>query len=261
VTVAPTSTGWSVSVSDPGGALLAPFVVSAVDWYGDTATYVARSGVSTEVAVGGGGFVAPDERDVHPYPPFDEQGLAEALLPSRLGGRSTDAFLARSAAHQERALENAFPGMTPDGLAPFVARLDSDVARASALQNACFLHGGVGEPAWDDALVRALQDPPITRYRPSLEYCGPTVGAAFTEELVALEARRRLSDHARLEYLVSFAHDARGMAAIGRLEADPPTRELGLIAADRLAIIVVFSGALDSPQAEEGKAARRAGTR
>ncbi|MFT3915508.1 MAG: M1 family aminopeptidase [Anaeromyxobacteraceae bacterium] len=106
----------------PGGELapLVPHAVTVVDAQGTARWVELPAGIETVVEVPPGGYLAPDESGLYPYPPLPPAGLEAILVPPPGSPYALAAFLARSAAHQELALSRTTLGLAD----PLLARPD-----------------------------------------------------------------------------------------------------------------------------------------
>jgi aminopeptidase N len=215
-TAPPDAMVWSVD--DPEGVLIAPFGVTSVDARGVATSYRVTASAPVTVPVAPGGYIAPDEDDVHPDlesnlnldPTSYSDLLAPHLVPTAADARR--ALLTRSAAQQELVLAS---GDLPLAAASFVAddaRLGSTIAQGSALAAACSSMQSAGDPAalaeWERAIFPVLQKTPAPAtfsYGTELPQCGvvlPTrVFAAQLPRLLADDTGRASE---RLDYAMAF---------------------------------------------------------
>ena len=136
------ATDVTFTITDPGATLLAPINVTVVDATGAAVSHAMDATAPLTVTVPDGGYLAPDESDVHPYwefsftvDPTEFYGqLAPLMMPT--SAPALAAFESRSAAHQERALYDfGLPAIAPTELDELVAALDSnDAAREAVVQ-------------------------------------------------------------------------------------------------------------------------------
>lgn len=193
------------SLDDPEALLVTPFQVTVVDGAGAGTLTQLEPGATT-IDVPPGGYIALDERDVHPD---WFTGEIPFLLPSADAART--AFLSRSAAAQESALaHSSLPFTSAAALARDYPQLDSSYARSLALLHGCRARVGSSPPArdaWQTALVSLLRTVDDAGFTPYLGECGSDVAhAAFGEELGALLASPlpTPAEMARLAWIASF---------------------------------------------------------
>src|SRR5262249_38917257 len=133
-----------LTATDPG-TMIAPIGVTVVDTAGAATPRVFAPGAPLTVIVQTGGYLAPDEQDVHPYWPgsftiagADYSALRAAMRPA--SATAISAWTARSAAQQERALADAgLPTHAGADLTAFYPALDSFFAQRSATLAGCAL--------------------------------------------------------------------------------------------------------------------------
>ena len=139
------SGGASVTLQDPGGALVAPMDIAWVAEDGSVREETLEIGTPLELAPQSGEFLLLDPLDRHPR--WDsfladsasreafEGSVIPLLIPTSPEGVAR--FLEAGGAHQELVVRRALPNVTPAGFLDFVAALDSEVARALAVKTAC----------------------------------------------------------------------------------------------------------------------------
>jgi aminopeptidase N len=196
-------------LTDPTGLVVAPFDVTVVDASGGETHATLDATEARTVDVPEGGYVAIDERDVHPDWVSDATPF---LVPE--AGPARAAFLSRSAAAEEKGLRYA---ATPFASAADLARdypeLDSSYARTVALERGCdalAVAAGADADAWQAALIPLVRarSPDEAAYTWGFGPCGvPFAQAALGEELAALVASPSTLDTsaaARLDWIASF---------------------------------------------------------
>jgi aminopeptidase N len=221
-------------LQDPSATLVTPVEVTVVDALGAAVVHTLGVDLATTLTVPSGGYLAPDERDLHPWSrTFTTSAtwgsLAPLFFPGTAEGRRT--LEDRSPRHQEVATgEGFFYVESPDELAGMVRRLDSRRARASATRQGCGLATWSGDPApWQPTLGALLREPAEPRFDPNLGQCGAELPPAiFGAELRAQLATPAATGLARLEYLLSFDYGADSLDLIGRVA----TGALGLATRD-----------------------------
>ena len=205
----------TLSLTDPGETMIAPTVVTVVDGQGRPASSTLVPDMPLTVPVLTGGYLAPDERDVHPewWPSFDVApaeyaNLVPLFLPTSDAARAT--FAARSAAHQERAFDALLGFAAPLNLPPtafsaLYTDLDSTVARRSAAIEGCVAWKSHPDDAWSTALEKILPSPALTTWSTGYARCEidlPT--RIFGTELADLVTRVDAQSASRLVYLLSY---------------------------------------------------------
>lgn len=230
-----------LTLDDPSHLLLVPYGLTLVDGSGAVTTQALTAGVPLEVSVPSGGYLAPDEAEVHPDVPVANgifQALATVLQPTP-GTASGDLFASRSASHQERAIRSGgLPPLSPDRFQAYYEALDSDRATVEALAAACHLvHSlpSTDRTPWLAALTPIFHAPRVARPRANFLECGPEVGATFLAELQALAAGADVTQLARLEYLLWFDYGPDGQAVIAQVAGSAPSLRLRNQASARIA--------------------------
>jgi len=232
------------TLHEGGGQLLTPVELTVVDADGQASVQTLVPEVPLALSIPDGGYLAPDEGDVHPwsvlvgYDAINRMG--SYLRPSTPAALA--AFESRSAAQQERALEDRnAPAVGADRLREVYAQLDSSFARDNTLQAACrALEGlpaeGADAAAWVDALAPLIADPPLPAYRPWWRRCGVALPRrALAPQLATLGAHPTDAAMARLEYLVSFNYgEVDSLALISPLVTQTFSLRLQNLAISRL---------------------------
>lgn len=238
----------TLGLADTTATLLAPYGVTVVDAAGAATLHTLTPGSPLAVGHVAGGYVAPDEGDVHPGYPIAQQmfiDLGPLLRPD--GGAAAAAFLSRSASHQERALSyGPLPALEPGQFRAFYDALDSDTASTLALLGACWRVSTlpvVDRAAWIAVLAPIFAAPREEAAGGIGLACGPELGAAFLAELQALAAGATASQLARLEYLLGFDYDAAGQAVVSQLITSAPSLRLRLAAQARIDLQPARAGA------------------
>jgi hypothetical protein len=201
------------------------------------------------VLVPPGGYLAPDEADVHPdwgsSFAVDATAFGETLLPLFIPSAAAawTAFGARSAAHQERTLwDLGLVGVGPAAFSGLYGALDSTVARRGAELAACdtvrFLAGNGGDVSgWAAVLPPFLAAPATPTFNTRYAGCGPDLAAALGGELAGLADAATAGSAARLLYLMSFDYGAAAsFDAVGRVASAGPSLQLRDQAVARLSL-------------------------
>jgi aminopeptidase N len=235
-------------LGDPAHLLLDGLAITVVDAAGQATTSELVPGTPLTVTVPAGGYLAPDEQDLHPYWSssfLDRMETYSLLLPFLIPppGPALDAFESRSAAAQERAIVFTAATLTPEQLGGYYDHLDSDVAKRQASFDACFALSQVApdQPdvaaAWASALTPIVKTPAQASFTTRYASCGvPLATSALGPELEAAAAAPTPVVTARLEYLMGFDYGAAAtMAALGTLATSAPTLRLRDQAFNRLA--------------------------
>jgi hypothetical protein len=239
----------TLTLADPAGLLLDPIALTVVDGSGAATPHALAPGAPLVVDVPPGGYVAPDERDVHPYwtASFDvdvdqHAQLAPLLAPGAAGALA--AWQARSAATQERALSLAdLPDLAPATLPDIHGALDSSLAQRTLVLDGCralaALPAGAPEiDAWAGALAPLLAAPAAPAYLPALGSCARAVPPELRAELAALAdqgAAIPAARLARLEHLLGLDYGAADtFALVSRIATSAPSLRHRDLALDRL---------------------------
>ncbi|MET0594160.1 MAG: M1 family aminopeptidase, partial [Polyangiaceae bacterium] len=234
-----------LNLTDPGGTMIAPSAMSVVDATGQVTSSVLVPDVPLELLVPTGGYLAPDEKEVHPawlelFVPLldDARRLAPLFLPKSEAALAT--FASRSAGHQERAVDATFYAPTFDVAAiafpAFYDGLDSTFARRSAELQGCFTLSREFASLWPEVLAPILAKPSRTTPSTSYGYCGVNFATKnFDTEMTSLSANLDARSAGRFAYLSSFDYGAGAtFDALSVVALTAPTLELRERALDRL---------------------------
>jgi len=211
-----------------------------VDDSGVATTQVLGPDAPVTVVVPPGGYLAPDEGDVHPFSSsYDVPNLGEiARLLVPTDPDALGVFETRSAAHQERAMfQFLLPPSTPEALVAIYRQLDSSQAQREALIEGCQQMGKAIDPAgWVTALSPLVKEPAIQSFNARYAACGTALAAtAIKPELVELLAHPSTQSLARLEYLISFDFGpADSLALLSGLATQSPSLAIRERAISRL---------------------------
>ncbi len=232
----------TIALTDPAATMIAPMALDVIDATGSATAFTLTPGNQVVVTVPAGGYLAADERDVHPpwYDDFGQSGqpyfiAADSFAPAASAATPVlAAFASRSAAQQEKASEiSLLPVASPADLAAYVASLDSDDAQNNAVIAACGLAST--DPAWLTAVEPFLETPPRQEFDEGFEQCGSAYPIANLEaELTAALADGSPAADARIEYLVSFDYGPDTATVIGAVESSANSLLLREVAAERL---------------------------
>jgi hypothetical protein len=237
----------TLTLTDPSAQMIAPLAVTVVAADGTATSHTLAVGTPVQVVVPAGGYIAPDEADVHPdwgfsfsVPEAYWSGLVPLFAPS--AEPALAALEARSAGHQERILDDlGLPPFGATGVAPFYAALDSRIARREAEIDGCATLGylaGVGGDAagWTAALPAILHQPAIPIFATGYSRCGVTLAAdTFGAEIATLVDDLTPQSAARFAYLMSFDYGAdASFDAISRAAQLAPSMFLRELAIQRL---------------------------
>jgi len=230
-----------LSLSDPTRLLLAPYGLTVVDAAGGVATHSLAAGSSLLVDLPAGGYLAPDEEEVHPDVPAASPvfvSLGPYLQPAP-GTPAGALFASRSAAHQERALlYGGLPALAAADFQAYYGALDSELGTLRALWEACGVVNGLPAPdqaAWIAALTPIFDAPRFTRPSALTGRCGPGLGAAFLAQLTGLVVGASAAQLGRFEYLLWFDYGADGFAPLSQVATGAPSLKLRDRALVRLA--------------------------
>jgi hypothetical protein len=245
----PEGTTLTLTLSDPSAAVVAPPTLTVVDAAGKAAPPVTLAvDAPTTLLVPYGGYLASDEKDVHPdwKDSFTIDGnafwsqLAPLYLPWSPAALAT--LTSRSAAQQERALSDVWLSVPPSAFADFYAALDSTNARFDAATAACrVLHneavGGQQPNPWPEVLAPVLEHPAMDRFATIYSYCGSELATqALLPELLQLVPGLDAEHTSRAEYLMSFDYGAAtSFDLLSRVGATGPSLQLRELATRRLA--------------------------
>ena len=223
--------GAFLTLSDPEGALITPVRVRWMAEDGSSREQVLEPNARVELAPSKTGeFLVLDPDDVHPDLSVfaAEAGAASAnnyklaILPLRVpkGERAIAQWLEVGGIHQLAVLAKSWPEVAPEAFPAFMKGLDSEGAKALALQRACDVASGLrpDDPrrdAWAKVLEQALSEPPHTMGLASIaadkryDSCSKVVSI---EDIFAADWARFESDPAsqavtsgRVSYLARFA--------------------------------------------------------
>jgi aminopeptidase N len=210
----------TLSLTDPGATLIAPVTVTVVDAAGQATSSTLVSDAPLTISVPSGGYLAPDETEVHPdwrasFTTSAEEyaKIVPLFFPASSAARAV--FSARSAAHQERAIDQTIGSVgkldvTPSAFAAFYGELDSVVARRSAGLAGCNALKMPGDSAWSEVLGPILSNPAITTAATGYAACGTEFASrTFGAEFASLAARVDGAGASRFVYLSSFDYGAR----------------------------------------------------
>jgi aminopeptidase N len=209
----PAGTRVELNLNDPGGTMIAPTVVTVVDATGQTAASTLAPDLPLELVVPTGGYMAPDEKGIHPdwqsvfSSPEDPVRFASLLFPSSEAARA--AFATRSAAHQERAIDAALGylrkiDVEPGVFTAFYGDLDSMYARRSTAIGGCYAASS-NALAWTGVLGPLLAEPALTSASTAYGACGVDFATrTFAAEMANLAAGLDARSAKRFIYLSSF---------------------------------------------------------
>jgi aminopeptidase N len=241
-----TATSLTLTLTDPSGQLISPPRMNVIGADGSATPSTLAIGTPLTVSVPAGGYLAPDEKGVHPLSPYSFQiqyqqwdALRSTFLPAN--GPALAAFEARSPAHQELALNfNDLERMQPAQYQPLYDALTSQHARAMTEHQGCNTIAslnaqGADATAWAQAMLPSLKTPAYERFDWQLDGCGPAIGALFADELTADVAATTAANAGRVGYLLSFDYGVPGsLASIGTVATTSPSEQLRMIADSRL---------------------------
>lgn len=216
-----TDTVVTMTLSDSAGALIAPLRVTVVDAAGQATVQPLKVSVPLQLTVPKGGYLAPDEEDVHPdwLSAFavDKtayyQRFAPLFVPSTAPALA--AFLRRSTAHQERTLNRfGLPPLAPAELTDFAGGLGSILARQLVEVDGCrtlaqVTRSGGDVMGWTAALSSLLKGSASLSTNTGYAACGtmlPT--AAFGAEFSRLAGALDAASAGRFNHLLSFDYGA-----------------------------------------------------
>lgn len=238
-----------LSLEDPGGTMLVPIELTVVDAAGAAAVKPLAAGTPVTLRIPDGGYLAIDEKDVHPdwtSQTFDlDEDFSTKVAPSMVPppGAAETAFLSRSAAAQERAyFARGLRDTTPETFAAYYAALDSRVVRRSVELAAC--RRGRTDAAWAGAVAPIVKNPSSSTFSTGFGRCGVDFATQnFAAELAQLMASTAYAANApRLQFLAGFDYGAAvSFDAFTRMATTFPSMQLRETAISRLAY-----------QAEEG---------
>lgn len=255
----------TLSLSDPSGALVAPLAITVVDAAGAATVQALSTAAPLRLIVPQGGYLAPDESDVHPiwssgfsvdYTDFYTK-LVPLLEPS--SPMAAAAFTSRSAGQQEWALGRSarLPAAATSDLSGFFAALDSTAARSMAATSSCNMLQSLLERGGDVAGFRLMLDPILKAQAgqslsTGLSHCGQALAEQlFGAELMALSKNLTNDNAGRFLYLASYDYETTtGFAALASAAASAPTVKLRQQAILRLSAQAQSSGYTKVPPAE-----------
>jgi hypothetical protein len=207
------------SIDDPSGTLISPIELTTIDSNGTAAVQRLSPGAPVETNIDPGGYLAFDERDVHPHP-FHVFGLKTGALTGATApplmatsGAARAAFAQRSSAVQELAFGLGARLATPEEFTTLYPLLDSEMGKQLAIVSACAsLSSAPAGPAYDAWLQALLPAVATTRRTDGMlldlapyAVCGTELPTrAFASELLALQDDTTPGAAARLEYLLGF---------------------------------------------------------
>lgn len=219
-------------ITDPGDTLLVPIGIAVVDGRGNATEKSLVPNAPVTVAVPSDGYLAIDERDVHPDwagafdSPLDE-AIVKLFMPRTLP--AVVAFGTRSAAHQERALAYASPlAIAPSAFQPFHDMLDSTWAAWYAEGAGCSAWRATLDAGWAAALLPYLKAPSVTLLSFQYAGCGTALATStFGLELAELAAHVSGSTATRLDYLLGYDYgEAASFATFEKLALEAPSLQL-----------------------------------
>jgi hypothetical protein len=231
----------TLTLTDSPAQVIVPIDLAVVDAAGNTNPYQLTPAAPIMLTVPVGGYLAADERDVHPpwYSDFG-QGFQTYLMAADLFAPTAPAaspvlaaFASRSAAQQEKASDlGLLPIATPGDLAAYLATLDSDNARNSAVAAACGMAGT--DTAWLTAVEPFLETPFKPAFDEELLACPSTYAIATLEpELMAALADGGAAANARIEYLLSFNYGVDNSHVLSLVETSASSLLLRELANER----------------------------
>ncbi len=238
----------TLSLSDPSSTLLTPIGLTVVDANGLATTHTLNTTAPLELVVPQGGYLAPDEADVHPTWAeafsVDRTVFYQQLLPLFLPGSTMAraAFTSRSPSHVERTLANyGLPSIPPSALAGFYKELDSPAAKNAAELGGCYTlqyltNNGGDVMGWTAALAPILMQPAIEAYNTRYAYCGIALAEqTFETEFAQLADKLTAANAARFAYLQSFDYGAlKSLMVLSRVASSAPSLQLREQAISRL---------------------------
>lgn len=213
-------TAVTLTLTDPSGQMIAPLGIAAVAADGTAVTQTLAVGVPLQLTVPSGGYLAPDEADVHPdwsysFDVTDDFWAKLVPLFAPMASPALTALETRSAAQQERVLDDyGLPPFGASGVAGFYAAVDSRLARRSAEIDGCatlgYLAGVGGDVAgWTAAMPAILMQPAIPLFSPGYGRCGVTLATqTFGAEIADLVDNLTPQNAARFVYLMGFDYGA-----------------------------------------------------
>jgi aminopeptidase N len=240
-----TATSLTLTLTDPSGQMISPPRMNVIGADGTATPANLVIGTPLTVSVPAGGYLAPDEKGVHPLSPYsfniaypDWFSMSPLFLPS--SGAALTAFENRSPSHQELALN--YNGLTQFQPAQYQALHDAmtSLEASSYIEDGgCYMISalsaqGLDTTAWTQAILPSLKAPTYERFTWSRGACGTAIGALFQGELTADAAATTAANAARVDYLMSFDYGVAGsLAAISNVATTTPSEQLRLDADSR----------------------------
>jgi hypothetical protein len=242
----------TLTITDPAGVMLVPPAVTVVDAAGTATTTSLTVGAPVQVVVPAGGYIAPDEGDVHPHwrtsftiTSADYYGkLVPLFLPTAAGALT--AYETRSASHQERAAgDKSVLTLMSAQFMGFHDVLDSVTARRVDELDVCStlrsLNGGGDTAGWQNAITPYLTTPATTAFGSRYSGCGVTLAASVLgAEFGALAAAAPTLSAAsapRAVYLMSFDYGStESMRVMSAITTQAPSLQLREQALSRLSL-------------------------
>lgn len=229
-----------LGLTDPEAALLAPIGITVVSGAGTTTTAQLAAGTPVTVVVPPDGYLAPDERDVHPpwrssfvISSSSSASVIAVTRPTAPGAIAT--WEARSAARQERVLEEA--GLPTTDVTQLAAAVDSTRAKRSLVFAGCGAANGLPTAeasAVRTALAPQVATPAVPTYSTGYATCGASIGAPLAAELAALTDAVTPQTLGRLDYLLGLDYGTQTLALISRVATTAPVLLLRDRAINRL---------------------------
>jgi aminopeptidase N len=238
VTRGTTDTSVTLTLTDSSGQMISPPRMNVIGADGSATPAPLAIGAPVTVSVPTGGYLAPDEKDVHPQwaRSFGVVGagwyaLAPRFVPS--SDAALAAFAARSPAHQELTFyNNLLFQYQPAQYQPLHASLSSKLARQWLEDVSCItidILGGMGTDttAWTQAVLPSMLNPSYLRLDYGRSGCGPGVGALIAGELASDAAAVTAANAPRIDYLLSFDQGVPGsLAAMSTVATTAPSEQL-----------------------------------
>jgi hypothetical protein len=223
----------SFEVTDPGGTLLVPIGITVIDGQGSATEHSLAAGAPLRVAVPSDGYLAIDEKDLHPdwagaFASPLADGIAGLLMPKAVGP-ALIAFGTRSAAQQERALIAAPPlPVAPSEFGAFHDGLDSSWAAWYAEGIGCYALQGAADGGWAAAVSPYLKAPAVTLMSWIYASCGTAFATStFGAELAVLAEHVDASSATRLDYLLGYDYgEATNFSTFEKLALEAPSLQL-----------------------------------
>jgi len=232
----------TLAVADEGETMISPITLTVVDNQEQATSHRLDPGGKVTLEVPPGGYLAPDEQDVHPawWASFAVRPGYVALLPLVLPSRA-ESFATRSAAHQERAFEallrfQAELDIAPDSYAALYTNLDSSLARRSAELAGCVALKSHTNEAWASTLFTILGTPSLTSWSTAYANCETDLPTRlFGAELARLSNIVDAAAASRFVYLSGFDYGAAAtLAALSQVATQASSLQLREHALTRL---------------------------